>query len=52
MQICNIFKCSGKELTVDVKACQQQTNYIDRGVFTVGNMFHILTGSDIGRTKI
>ena len=22
MQICNVFKCSGKELTVDVKVCQ------------------------------
>ena len=26
MQICNISKCSGKELTVNMKACQQQTN--------------------------
>ena len=52
MQICNIFKCSGKELTVNVKACQQQTNEIDCCVFAVVNMFHILTGADIGRTKI
>ena len=37
MQICNIFKCSGKELTVNVKACQQQTNGVDCGVFAVAN---------------
>ena len=29
MQICNISKCSGKELTVNMKACQQQTNGAD-----------------------
>ena len=51
MQICNIFKCSGKELTVDVKACQQQTNGVDCGVFAVGKLFHILAGADIGRKK-
>ena len=42
MQICNIFKCSGKELTVNVKACQQQTNGIDCGVFDVTNMFILI----------
>ena len=47
MKICNIFKCSGKELTVNVKACQQQTNGADCGVFPVANLFHILTGADI-----
>ena len=52
MQICNIFKCSGKELIVNVKACQQQTKDVDCGVFPVANLFHILTGADIGRTKI
>ena len=52
MQIFNIFKCIGKELTVNVKACQQQTNGVDCGVFAVANLFHILTGADIGRTKI
>ena len=52
MQICNIFKCSGKESTVNEKACQQQTNGIDCGVFTVVNLLHILTGADIGTTKI
>ena len=52
MQICSIFKCSGNELTVNVKACQQQTNGADCGVFAVANLFHILTGADIGRTKI
>ena len=52
MQICNIFKCNGKELTVNVKACKQQTNGDDCGVFAVANLFHILTGADIGRTKI
>ena len=52
MQISNIFKCSGKELMVNVKACQQQTNGVDCGVFAVANLFHILTGADIGRTKI
>ena len=52
MQICNIFKCSGKELTVNVKACQQQTNGDDCGVFAVTNLFHILAGADIDRTKI
>ena len=46
MQICNTFKCSGAELTVNVKARQQQINDIDRGVFTVDNMFHISTRSD------
>ena len=51
MQICNNFKCSGKELTVDVKACQQQTNGADCGVFAVGKLFHILAGADIGRKK-
>ena len=51
MQICNIFKCSGKELTVNVKACQQQTNGVDC-VFAAANMFHVSTGADIGRTKI
>ena len=52
MQIRNIFKCSAKELMVNVKACQQQTNDLDCGVFAVANLFHILTGADIGRTKI
>ena len=52
MQICNIFKCNGKELTVNVKACKQQTNGDDRGVFAVANLFHILTGADIDRTNI
>ena len=52
MQICNIFKCNGKELTVNVKACKQQTNGVDCGVFAVANLFHILTGADIDRTKI
>ena len=33
MQICSIFKCCGKELTVNVKACQQQTNAVDCRVF-------------------
>ena len=37
MQIFNIFKCIGKELTVNVKACQQQTNGVDCGVFAVAN---------------
>ena len=37
MQICNIFICSGKELMVNVKACQQQTNGVDCGVFAVAN---------------
>ena len=48
MQVCNTFKCSGKELTIHKKACQQQTNGVDCGVFAVVNMFHISTG----RTKI
>ena len=52
MQICNIFKCNGKELTVNVKACKQQTNGDDCGVFAVANLFHILTGADIDRTNI
>ena len=52
MQICIIFKCSSKELTVNIKACQQQINGVDCGVFAVANMFHILTAVDIGRTKI
>ena len=52
MQICNIFKCSGKDLTVNMKACQQQTNGADCGVFAVGKLFHILASADIGRTKI
>ena len=37
MQICNIFKCSGKELAVNMKAFQQQTNVVDCGVFVVAN---------------
>ena len=36
----------------NIKACQQQTNGVDYGVFAVTNMFHILIGTDIGRTKI
>ena len=52
MQICNISKCSGKELTVNMKACQQQTNGADCGVFAVGKLFHILTSADMGKTKI
>ena len=52
MQTCNIFKCSDKELTVNVKACQQQTNGVGCVVFAVANLFHILTGADTGRTKI
>ena len=51
MQICNIFKCSGKELTVNVKACQQEINGFVCSVYTVANLIHILTGADIGRTK-
>ena len=39
MLICNIFKCSGKELTVNVKACQQQANGIDCRVFAAVKMF-------------
>ena len=35
-----------------MKACQQQTNGDDCGVFAVANLFHILAGADIDRTKI
>ena len=52
MQLCSIFKCSGKELKVNVKAGQQQKNGVDCSLFATANMFHILTGTDIGRTKI
>ena len=37
----------GKELTVNVKSCQQQANCVD-----CGDMFHISTEADIGSTKI
>ena len=39
-------------MKVNVNACQQQTNVVDCGVFAIANMFHILAGADIGRTKI
>ena len=39
-------------MTVNVKTFQQQTNGVDCGVLAASNMFHILTGADIGRTKI
>ena len=42
----------GKELTVNVKACQQQANGVDCGDFLIANMFHISTDADIGSTKI
>ena len=51
MQIWNIFKCSGKELKVNVKVCQQQINAVDCGVLAIANMSHILTDPDIVRTK-
>ena len=41
LQICNIFKWSRKELKVNVKAYQQQTNGANCGVFTVVNLFYI-----------
>ena len=52
MQICKVFKCSDKELTVNIKAFRQQTDIVDCGVFAAANIFHILTGADIGRTGI
>ena len=39
-------------MKVNVNACQQQTNVADCGVFAIANMFNILAGADIGRTKI
>ena len=39
-------------MTVNVKTFQQQTDGVDCGVLAASNMFHILTGADIGRTKI
>ena len=52
MQICNVYKYSGKTLTINEKACQEQANGIDSGIFAVANMFHIVIGINIGRTKI
>ena len=52
MQICNVYKYSDKTLTINEKACQEQANGIDSGVFAVANMFHIVIGINIGRTKI
>ena len=43
---------TGKELTVNVKSCQQQANGVDCGDFLIANMFHISTDADIGSTKI
>ena len=52
MQICIIFKCSGKELRVNVKASQQQKNSVGCGVYAIVNMFYLIRNADIGRTKI
>ena len=48
----SIFLNSCKELKVNVKACQQQANGVDYGVFAIANTFHVSAGADIGRKKI
>ena len=39
-------------MKVNVKACQQQANGVDYGVFAIPNTFHVSTGADNGRKKI
>ena len=38
MQACNIYKFLEEELSVNVRACQQQSNRIDCGAYTVGSV--------------
>ena len=48
MKICKICKFFEEKLSVNVRACQQQLNGVDCGVYTVANTFLLL--SRVNRT--
>ena len=52
MHICNIYKFYKEELSVNIRACQQQSNRVDCGVYTVVNAFHLLSGVNISAKRI
>ena len=45
-------KCFEEELSVNVRACQQQSNDVDCGVYTVANVFNLLSGINISVKRI
>ena len=47
--MCKFFE---EKLSVNVRACQQQSNGVDCGVYTVANAFHLLLGVNISAKKI
>ena len=52
MQICNMYKFFEEELSVNVRACQQQSNRVDCGVSTLENAFYLLPEVNISRKRI
>ena len=52
MKIYNIYKFFEEELSVNVQACQQQSNRVRCGVYTVTNAFHLLSGVNISAKRI
>ena len=52
MQICKLCKFFEEERSVNVRMCQQQSDGVDCGVYTVANAFHLLSGVNISTKKI
>ena len=52
LHICNIYKSENSLLQINIRPCQQQTNGVDCGIYTVANAFYILSGTDVSNIKI
>ena len=52
LQICNIYKSKSFELKINVRSCQQQTNGLDCGIYSVINAYYLLSGIDISNLRI
>jgi len=54
-QICTIYKCPTDKLVINAKPCQQQTNGVDCGIYTVAFAYFVLSGqafNTIDETKL
>ena len=52
MKICNMYKFFEEKLSVNVRVCQQQSNHVGCGVYTVENKFHLLSEVNISTKRI
>ena len=47
-----MYKFYKEELSVNIRACQQQSNRVDCGIYTVVNAFHLLSGVNTSAKRI